>query len=281
MKSNDDIAQLLITLGASIDFGLKHCLEQYSNESQRVTIRDCVDFGVQGISETIKDEEMDNDIRLPAAQPPESFGPGWLGYLRAFEYSTKTPQNPDVLSLDLNRKRNKLQDLRDIRAFLVEVQAALSERKAKTWNEAYPGVESTASTEFQPKSQVRNVDPPAPTGIEREFSYHYLSGDPFRDNRRVPEHLLGMYDDLYEACYNGGNEKIRRLCLPDPGEAATAPGAPEPLNISVLLLNKGISRYTSSGELRLSLFDQFSDFGFKVTHLFLLLLRTNSGRLRN
>ena len=200
-----------------------------------------------------------SDIRLPAAQPPESFGPGWLDYLRAFEYSTKTPQNPDVLSLDLNRKTNKLQDLRDIRAFLVELQAALSERKAKTWNEVYPGVVSTAGTEFQPRPQVRSVDPPVPKGIEREFNYRYLSGDPYRDNRRVPEHLLEVYDDLYEACYNGGNEKIRRLCLPDPGEAATAPGAPDPLNISVLLLEKGI---TSHGELRLSLFDQFSDFGF-------------------
>ena len=49
VKRNDDIAQLLITLGASIDFGLKHCLEQYSLESHRVTIRDCIDFGVQKI----------------------------------------------------------------------------------------------------------------------------------------------------------------------------------------------------------------------------------------
>jgi hypothetical protein len=263
VKSNDDVAQLLITLGASIDFGLKHCLEQYSSESDRVTIRDCVDLSVQGISETIKYKEMDkcSVIRLPAAQPPESFGPGWLGFLRAFEHSTKKPQNPDMLSLDLNRKTNKLQDLRDIRAFLVEVQAALSERKAKTWNEAYPGVKSTAGTEIKPRPRVRRVDPPAPTGIEREFDYHYLSGDTFRDNRRVPEHLLDVYDDLYEACYNGGNEKIRRLCLPDPEEAATSPGAPDPLNISVLLDNKGVSRYKSSGELRLLLSDQFSDFG--------------------
>ena len=52
-----------------------------------------------------------------------------------------------------------------------------------------------------------------------------------------------------------------RLCLPDPGEAATAPGAPDPLNISVLLVNKGASRYDTSGELRLLLSNQFSDFG--------------------
>lgn len=94
MKSNDDVAQLLITLGASINFGLKHCLEQYSSESHRVTIRDWVNFAVQGISEKIKDEEMDNcpDTRLPAAQPPESFGPGWLGFLRAFEQRYPKPR---------------------------------------------------------------------------------------------------------------------------------------------------------------------------------------------
>ena len=136
-----------------------------------------------------------------------------------------------------------MQDLRDIKAFLVEVQATLSERKAKTWNEAYPGVKSTAGIKIQPQPKVRSVDSPCRTGIEREFSYHYLSSDSYGDNRRVPEHLLEVYDDLYEACYNGGNEKIQRLCLPDPGEAATAPGAPDPLNISVLLVNKGASRY--------------------------------------
>lgn len=247
LKVYDDIAQLLIALGASINFGLKKSLEQYSIESDRCTVRDWVDYAVQAISDKIEAGEMEKHPKVPEAQPPESFGTGWMGFLRAYERSLKVPRNSDEVSeessLELERKQDELQDLRLVRTLLLEVQAALSERKAKTWNEIYPDVKSFRIKESQ--SQDEDFDPPA---AKREFNYVYLSNEYEYNSRGVPEHLLEAYDELYEACFAGHNEKIQSLCLPDP-EAAAIPGTPSSLNISLRQVNKAAPRYNTSGEL--------------------------------
>jgi hypothetical protein len=46
----------------------------------------------------------------------------------------------------------------------------------------------------------------------------------------APQTMGGLYDELYEACFSGDDEKIRRLCLPPAGTKSKAPA----LQISVL-----------------------------------------------
>ena len=60
----------------------------------------------------------------------------------------------------------------------------------------------------------------------------------------VPRHLLTSYDELYEACYVGDNEKIQTLCLPAEG---TIHGSIL-LNISVKTMDSSVNHYNLHGK---------------------------------
>jgi hypothetical protein len=66
LGQNDDVAQLIISLGATIDFGLKRCLEskRSSDGSVKRTVKDWVEFGLNELTERILKRE--SELSVPA-----------------------------------------------------------------------------------------------------------------------------------------------------------------------------------------------------------------------
>jgi hypothetical protein len=65
----------------------------------------------------------------------------------------------------------------------------------------------------------------------------------------VLEHLIDRYDELFEACFAGDNDKIQGLCLPLENQNAKIGLGQNstPLNISVRMVDGSISRYDDKG----------------------------------
>ncbi|KAG8905028.1 hypothetical protein FRC01_008504 [Tulasnella sp. 417] len=71
---------------------------------------------------------------------------------------------------------------------------------------------------------------------------------PFKREDYPGEHLTPLYDELYDACWNGDNDKIRALCLP-PGDDPTAipSGTRDLLQITVRVTYTEHTTYHSKG----------------------------------
>jgi len=259
LKQNDDIAQLLIALGATVDFGLKKSLDN-SNQSRRYysygtnavrrTLKDWVEFGIKDIAARIaKMEKVDHPASGPVDEVTSELPKGsWSIHLKGIEDSLKNPDDKvNTSKSEADERQDKLDKLKELQGLFIEIQTALSERHAKTWFELYPDNTEPATVTPDAPTPVDKI--PSPSLVskpEREYTYSYMSGGSYYSrDQPVPQHLHEAYDELYEACYLGNNEKIRGSCLPDPAVTSTQ----DPLNISVRVVNKAeVNSYRNSGK---------------------------------
>ncbi len=247
----DDVAQLLISFGATIDFGLKRSLEGYSTKrpsdgTVRRAVKDWVEFGLTELTEKILKQE--SELLVPAIAPTASQSVDspkteWQAYLKEYEDCLKIKSSSTDTSAKtaLAAKQQALEKSMDAKAYLLEVQDVFSKHNAKTWNELYP---STKTEELKVQSKTP-IPPSSPNPEQEEWVYVNLSKESFSYRTvRVPQHLVAAYDELHEACYNGDNEKIQKLCLPDgEPEANGVEGGESPLNISVRYVTKSTGFY--------------------------------------
>ena len=110
---------------------------------------------------------------------------------------------------DLEKKRNTSQ--RDngyinkwtrMRGYLEEVLGLLKEKKAKTWNQLHPDAETKEEEEATAQQQKQAIFFDVWTSSWRAVP--------------VPQEKVPFYEELYEACWNGDDGKIRELCIPPP-----------------------------------------------------------------
>ena len=285
LKQHDEVAKLLIAIGATVDVGIKKSLNQY-DASSRQSVRDWVNAAIVRVDEIIEEKE-EAKLRLEAvfvmpkdAVPDveiEAPKTSWMKFYVNYQASLVAPIESDTAQTKMNRdevrannvKRasEEIERIKDLKAYLVEVQNALIDRQAKTWSEIYPDIECKPVVKIlkPSKPDIPDVTPVKEKEIikpQRRTKYVYLA--PSYSHQTLPEHLLEAYDDLYQACYDGDNEKVQRLCLPIPGQPA-APGAPSPLRITVRMMDVSAYYYSSEGEL-------YWDF-------FILISLITSGRL--
>jgi hypothetical protein len=258
IRNQDDIADLLLALGASADLGLRRSLAAYSNILERRTLKDWVDFAVLSITHSIEDKESSDVVLvstamdIDSAKVEEEVKTGWKGFYEGYVTSLRKPGDKKVdqkkaeeklLEQAARHAKEELERLGDIKQFLLELQSHLEKRGAKTWKEVYPLVETTATlpvkhTTAKFEKQVIGAKK------QRDTNYVYL-GTYNRQN--VPEHLNDHYDELFEACFAGDHDKIQRLCLPVEGQDATIAKNTPPLNISVRMVDASILIYDSRG----------------------------------
>lgn len=111
---------------------------------------------------------------------------------------------------------------------------------ARTWDEIYKDMPSEWNTQYGERDfDPDDPDAPLHTSSVRvqPHSSTMQSIDAIIDDKTKPFkryslfvadggeadpgiHLIPLYDELYEACWNGDNEKIRALCLPPKDETA-------------------------------------------------------------
>lgn len=183
---------------------------------------------------------------------------------KTFKTFLQTWKNSQVDAKDAQRQekkakshdRRKVGAFKDTKAYLEEVRRLLKARGAKTWNDVYPDVESTASPNHS-GGYESDIDSDSDSDDEKkseETAYLYISTDYLR--QFVPQHTVSEYDQLYEACYAGDDAKIQRLCLP--AEGAGDKDKKRPLNISVFIHDKTLGPYSKAGKKKI--FSESPDF---------------------
>jgi hypothetical protein len=124
---------------------------------------------------------------------------------------------------DFEKKTNKRQQDNErtnerarMKGYLEEVLGLLKEKKAKTWNQIHPDAERKGEDRSDDSGDARNQQKPA-------IFFDVWSSDWWA--QPVPQEKVPLYEELYEACWNGDDDKIRELCLPPP-EGTTRKVAP-------------------------------------------------------
>jgi len=256
VRNQDDIAKLLLALGAPADFGLRRSLVTYANIRDRRTLKDWVDFAVLSITHSIEDKEASDTVLVSKAMDidsakleEEETKTGWKGFYEGYVTSLRMPEDKKAAEKRLDQvarsAKEELERLGDIKQFLLELQSHLEKRGAKAWKEAYPLIETEATLPVKPivakfEKQVIGAKK------TRDTSYVYLGISSYH-RQNVPEHLTDHYDELFEACFAGDNDKIQRLCLPVEGQGATIAKNTPPLNISVRMVDASHSTYDNRG----------------------------------
>ncbi|KAJ6544391.1 hypothetical protein B0H19DRAFT_1170529 [Mycena capillaripes] len=237
LAGHDDIFRLLVDLGAEFNVSIKSALGQNSRPDVRRTLVDWVQYAVATLTERIS--ELEKKLNPPEIAESETL-PGWKGYVDTLAGNTK-------ISLAKPRKERKatwedsLKRHIEVRDYYSEMEKFLFERGAKSWNAVYPDNVTTAS---DPRlTQFGSV--PATSGRRNAASddvqYLCLAGGWNQDP--VPAYLNTLYDELFEACFTGANEKIQELCLP----VAKPKKDVNLLQIAVTAADEGGNRYSRSG----------------------------------
>jgi hypothetical protein len=132
------------------------------------------------------------------------------------EKASTEQENKKNLEHSLARCRNLIK-------YFEEVERALIEHGAKTWAELNP---AAAAVQENLKANVISspLAPQNASDSEEFLAKHYKSSSvplgftlcrEWRpDNESPSAHTIPLYEELFEACWKGNNERIRELCLP-------------------------------------------------------------------
>ncbi|KAF7300977.1 putative ankyrin repeat protein [Mycena indigotica] len=190
-----DVLPLLIQLGANISSGVWHALTHDNRAENRQTFLDWLRYAQEVVDHEISELTRKIDrYRLPTGDSVTH--PGWKGHLQALrEKHRLSMQDQEWFS-----ERNRREDAIRCKLYLIEMEKLFLDNGAKTWAEAYPDVVSSAKFEL-------------PTSFSNPKCNYHRMVNPW-NQEPVPSHLDERYDELFEACFVGDNNKIQELCLP-------------------------------------------------------------------
>ena len=215
MQSYDDVIQLLLALGAQASVGLKKSISAYDRNDRR-SLLDWADFAIDYCTDTLEKLETDIIDKKEVEDIPTT---GWKGFRAKYEQALKEPYKTDseqesegeAAERQLREREERVQKLNESKLYFVEAKRLLLARGAKTWSEIYPDKEGPIKVS---KSDAAPV--PYEADVTKESGYNLLSTSYYR--QAAPVHMSGLYDELYEACFAGDKEKIKKLCLPSDGQ---------------------------------------------------------------
>ena len=216
LASLDDVVHLLVALGAEINVATRVARNRYTAEENRLSFFDWVRRSIERVDSQIveaRKEESPEEESIPAA--------GWQGYSARQRLAIKTVRAKREPS-DPAKKEEVIDQLCRCKDYLKDVEQMLVSRRAKTWKEISTTGEAP-TPEKKSTASASVVTAPTPERLQ------YYSFTTAYSSNRAPKTADALYDELYEACFSGDNDKIRRFCLPPPGSKSKT----QPLQISV------------------------------------------------
>ncbi|KAF7333042.1 Ankyrin repeat protein [Mycena venus] len=237
---HDDIFRLLVDLGGEFNVGVKRALASNSQTHERRTLVEWVQWALTELEGRIAD--FDKKLSPPEVSTSDVL-PGWKGYVKTLENNVK-------ISLAKSRKEQKTQSweelarnrLIDVREYFTDMEKFLVERGAKSWSAVYPGNVSTASDPKINQFGSARLSMGIPRHMpDSDIKYVRLTGA--FQQEPVPAFQNALYDELFEACFTGANDRIQELCLPaaKPNKDAAL------LQIAVAVTDGDGNRYSRSG----------------------------------
>ncbi len=252
----DDITNLLVALGATVDVGIKRSMHTYASPHERLSLADWFDFAINDLDELIENKmtEMNHKMQEDKKQTEHTKTPegatGWKAFRGkylddlTFAGAVGAEVQERIKAQQVRQRQQAIDRLNDTKDFLVDIRGTLTEHDAKTWNKIYPTSESEAKP---PKRGIYQPYQNTNTEDAQTNGYVFINNTHYR-RQYVPKHLVEAYDELYEACFTGDNAKIQHLCLPIDGQDAALGDGPVPLNISVRQIDATISAWDGCGE---------------------------------
>lgn len=202
---HDPAIYLLVGLGASLDVGIKQSYR--GSWASKASLLEAVEAIVKNIDKEM--ERLRRPAELESMDVDHTDQPEWKVWIIKSNQAIKDFNKKENNKQQDNKRINELTRMKD---YLEEVLGLMKEKKAKTWNQIHPDdekKETNDSTEKQEKTEV-------------PFFSVWSSGWWVTP---VLREKAPLYEELYEACWNGDDNKIRELCLPPP-EGTTRKVAP-------------------------------------------------------
>lgn len=159
------------------------------------------------------------DKERESSKQPESMEvdnvdqPRWKAWVAKLNKAIKDFGEKGGKVLPDSKLINKRSRMRD---YLEEVRALLKEKKAKTWNEIHPDPDRKENCDDTRSRETLK----SPSGT---VPFQVWSSDWWAVP--VSQEKVSLYEELYEACWNGDDDKIHELCLPE-SESTTRKVAP-------------------------------------------------------
>jgi ankyrin repeat protein len=212
LARRDYIIRLLMELGADVSLPTKIGYSQ-GWENDCSTLVDWVDTGIRSIDEKIsartnKDKVMD---ALPSSMS------GWKAYHQDFiRYLRKRLQTQSSGTGELRQMANQeKQDRLKLKEYLEYVKALFVANDSKPWKELSRD-KAASSVPAKNLGNFWQVQPTDQTSYKRFTSIW--------SSMFVTQNQVDLYDQLFEACWDGDNGKIQELCLPK--DASKSPQQP-------------------------------------------------------
>ncbi|TFK59821.1 ankyrin, partial [Pluteus cervinus] len=215
--TQSDVVSLLVALGAPINTAIK---EAYAGDPNRLTFLDWVDRCIasitttfettqKSIDEDLEKEKEDSETPQDTLADKEGAPSPWNAY-REKEMkkvlgtnTTGYSKNPFILENQIKYTQTK--------QWYTGVKELLSARGAKSWDDLFPDNKSTAPKNSATDKRARMARMRQKRGGTSGYVYINTS-----HRSEGPAAVEGpAYDELFEACFNGDNEKVQKLCLPD------------------------------------------------------------------
>jgi hypothetical protein len=212
---SDDILHLLVELGADVNVPMHKALEYDWQTRAYLSLYDFVRLareylepdGEDGEDDKSKTSEQESSHHTSASNL--SSCDSWKSY-----FTTITKLLSDIQ----NRRSNPVysynntptKPLPELREYIEEADQLFTSSNAKTWAELYPDKPSTdAGSDYR-----RNTSGTRRAQTQQK-SPGYKRAKQDRGDEVVPAYLVSAYDKLFEACWNGDDDTIRQLCLPN------------------------------------------------------------------
>ncbi|PCH39932.1 ankyrin [Wolfiporia cocos MD-104 SS10] len=213
VAARDDIATLLTALGSDVN-SLPLMASRYSGyhwgPDPRVTILEWTRFTARALEKRL--QETDVDVRSDAvicqarALAAEHTWKGEAGkdLLKACEDEKRIVElRAAKVAAETEEKKRKLQEAKN---YFTTVKSQLEISGAKTWKELLPKHQRDEVEDYYSDNNGLIQSSIQPS------SYHVLTKTWLTFPE--PAHMVPRYDELFEACWDGDNAKIQKLCLP-------------------------------------------------------------------
>ncbi|SJL01059.1 uncharacterized protein ARMOST_04375 [Armillaria ostoyae] len=199
LAGRDDILKFLIAVGAEMNIGTKRSVQRYTQH--KYSLLDWVRFAQSWTDKQIQAIDESNETSALAETRRT-----WCGF--------RDQLFADLKQAAESHKKNKRDEERfnylDAKGYLADTESFLLSKGAKTWNEIFPDKPITNN----------DLDADALDSSGDKERYCQFPGIYYRHDY-IPASLNASYDDLYEACFTGNNDKIQQLCLPPEGSEIT------------------------------------------------------------
>lgn len=142
---------------------------------------------------------MKQQAELESMEVDNANQPEWKAWITKLH---KAAENFEKKKNTSQRDNGRINECTRMRGYLEEVLELLKEKKAKTWNQLHPDAETKEEEDYTPQLQKQTIFFDVWTS-----SWQVVP---------TPQEKVPLYEELYEACWNGDDDKIRELCLPPP-----------------------------------------------------------------